>query len=97
MTLTISDDHLYDLYMKEYPVSETRERLAELLDEARVTGEPFAVTRRGNRVAVVLDSESFERLSATADDAIDRAAVLLSREEDDYLPWDEVKAELGWA
>jgi len=76
-------------------VSAARENLAELIDATGRSKEPVYVTRRGRRVAVILDSETYEQLLADAEDAIDRAALKAAREDDDYVPWDEVKAELG--
>ena len=40
--------------MRELPVSEARESLADIIEEANRTGDPIAVTRRGKRVAVVV-------------------------------------------
>ena len=88
---------LYDSYMTEMAVSEARERLADLIESTRRSGEPVFVTRRGRRVAVILDPELYERLVEDAEDAIDRAELRAARDEDDYVPWDEVKAELGLA
>ncbi len=76
-------------------VSDAREHLAELIETARRSGEPIYVTRRGRRVAVILDSDAYERLLDEAEDALDRAELRAARAEDDYVPWDQVKADLG--
>lgn len=76
-------------------VSEARDRLADLIDTTRRSGEPVYVTRRGRRVAVILDPDAYERLLEDAEDTLDRAELRAAREEADYVPWDEVKAELG--
>ena len=81
--------------MNEVAVSEARNRLAEVIEEARRSGEPVSVTRRGRRIAVILDSEAFDRLVDIADDVEDRRALQAARADDDYVPWDEVKAALG--
>jgi len=81
--------------MTDVAVSEVREHLAELIDSARVTGDPVFVTRRGRRVAVILDADQYEQLVDDAEDVVDRFELRLAREEDDYVPWDEVKADLG--
>lgn len=86
---------MYDSYMNEVAVSEARNRLAEVIEQSRRTGEPVSVTRRGRRVAVILDSGAFDRLVETADDAEDRRELEAVRAADDYVPWDEVKAALG--
>lgn len=76
-------------------VSEARNHLAELIESARRTGDPVYVTRRGRRVAVIVDPEVYERLLEAAEDAVDRSELRGAREDADYVPWDEVKAELG--
>lgn len=88
---------LYDSYMTEMAVSEARERLADVIDSARRTGEPVYLTRRGRAVAVVVDPVVFEKLLDDAEDALDRAELALARDEDDYIPWEQVKADLGLA
>jgi antitoxin Phd len=87
----------YDSYMSEMPVSEARDHLADVIDGARRTGVPVHVTRRGRRVAVIMDAESYDRLVDEAEDTLDRQALAAARADDDYVPWDEVKAELGLA
>lgn len=86
---------MYDSYMSEVAVSEARNRLAEVIEESRRSGEPISVTRRGQRVAVIIDSAAFDRLVDAADEVDDRRELEAAREEDDYVPWDEVKAMLG--
>jgi prevent-host-death family protein len=80
--------------MSELAVSEAREHLADAIDRARA-GEPVYVTRRGRRVAVIVDADRYDALVDAAEDAIDRAELEAARAEDDYVPWDEVKADLG--
>jgi len=86
---------MYDSYMSEMPVSEAREHLADVISSVSRSGEPVYLTRRGKAVAVVVDPDVFERLLSDAEDALDRAELLIARDEDDYVPWDQVKAELG--
>ena len=81
--------------MMEVAVSDARNRLAEVIDDTRESGEPVSVTRRGRRVAVILGSEAFDRLVDRADELDDRRELEAARAEDDYVPWDEVKAALG--
>ena len=86
---------LYDSYMTEMAVSEAREHLAEVIANAQRTGEPVYLTRRGRAVAVVVDPAVFEKLLEDAEDALDRAELAIARDEDDYIPWEQVKADLG--
>lgn len=76
-------------------VSEAREHLAEVIESAQRSGEPVYLTRRGRAVAVVVDPVVFEKLLADAEEALDRAELALARDDDDYIPWDQVKADLG--
>lgn len=81
--------------MTELALSELRNHLADAIDGARQSGEPVYVTRHGKRIAVVVDAESYDHLVAAAEDQLDRSELRAAREEDDYVPWDEVKRELG--
>ena len=91
----LADIGVYDSYMEDMAVSEARTHLAGLIEQTRRSGEPVFVTRRGQRVAVIVDSGAYERLVSDAEDALDRAELKLARADDDYIPWDEVKADLG--
>ena len=86
---------MYDSYMKELPVSEARNRLADVIEEAQRSGEPISVTRRGRPVAVILDPDTFDRLVDIAEDVDDRRELAEVLAEDDFVPWDEAKAALG--
>ncbi len=86
---------MYDSYMNEVAVSDARNRLAEVIEESRRSGEPISVTRRGRRVAVILGADAFDQLVDAADEVQDRRELSAARAEDDYVPWDEVKSALG--
>lgn len=88
---------MYDSYMTEMAVSAAREHLSEVIDSAQRTGEPIYLTRRGRPVAVVVDPAVFEKLLDDAEDALDRAELALARDDDEYIPWEQVKADLGLA
>ena len=83
--------------MSDVAVSDARSRLAEIIDEARRSREPVYVTRRGRRVAVIVDADLYDQLIGEAEDALDRRELDAARDEDDYVPWDDVKADLGLA
>jgi prevent-host-death family protein len=89
------DRFLYDSYMSDVAVSEARSRLAEIIDQARRSREPVYVTRRGRRVAVIVDPDLYDEIVEDAEDAIDRRELEAARDEDDYVPWEQVKADLG--
>jgi len=57
--------------MSEITVSDARARLADVVDSARVRHDPVYLTRRGQRVAAVIDAEDLDRLIAAAEDLAD--------------------------
>ncbi len=81
--------------MAEMTVSEARDRLADAIGQARTSHEPVVLTRRGRRVAVLVDAEDFARMSDLVEDALDRVELEAARTENDYVPWEQVKADLG--
>lgn len=85
----------YDSYMSDLAVSEARDHLADVIEQARRSGEPVYVTRRGRRVAVIVDADVYDRIVEAAEDAVDRRELEAARAENDYVPWDAVKADLG--
>jgi prevent-host-death family protein len=86
---------LYDSYMSEMTVSAARDDFAGAIERARRSGEPVYVTRRGRRVGVIVDADAYDALVEAVDNNLDRAELAAARVEDDYVPWDEVKADLG--
>lgn len=81
-------------------VSEARARLADVVEEARTARGPVYLTRRGRRVAAVVDADLMQRLLADAEDYADIKAAAEARSEmaetgETPIPWDEVKADLG--
>lgn len=85
--------------MSEMSVSDARARLADVVDAARVGHDPVYLTRRGHRVAAVIDAGDLDRLIAAAEDLADLEAAKGAREElasgEESIPWDQVKADLG--
>ncbi len=91
----------YSGEMSEINISEARARLADVVDAARVGHDPVYLTRRGQRVAAVVDAEDLGRLIAAAEDLADLEAAAAARLEMDdgqqAIPWEQVKADLGLA
>lgn len=87
--------------MSDITVSDARARLADVVDAARVQHDPVYLTRRGQRVAAVIDADDLDRLIAAAEDLADLQAARDSRDEIDNgqpaIPWEDVKADLGLA
>lgn len=88
------------VYMSELTVTDARARLAEVVDAARVGHAPVYLTRRGRRVAAVIDADDLDRLIEAAEDLADVEAARAARAEiadEGTIPWDQVKADLGLA
>lgn len=75
--------------------------MAEVVDSARVAHDPVYLTRRGRRVAAVVDADDLDRLISAAEDLADIEAAQAARAEmsdgSPAIPWDQVKADLGLA
>lgn len=81
-------------------VSEARARLSEIVDQAHGEHRPVFLTRRGRRVAAVIDADDLDRLIELAEDMADIRAAEEARAEmratgETPIPWDQVKADLG--
>ena len=76
-------------------VSTARDNLPEAIETART--EVVFLERYGRPVAVLVSPERYEQLMAAAEDAEDIAAFDAAMDEEGAnIPWDEVKADLGW-
>lgn len=76
-------------------VSAARDHLSEAIETART--ETVFLERHGQRAGVLVSPERYEQLMAALEDAEDVAAFdLAMAEEGPNLPWEQVKADLGW-
>lgn len=86
---------LYNRTMVKIGVSEARARLPELVDKAR--DEAVLLERRGHPAAVILSPERYEELMSALEDREDVEAFDAAlAEAGPNIPWEQVKAELGW-
>jgi prevent-host-death family protein len=81
-------------------ISDARTQLAAIVDRARAEHEPIYVTRRGRRIAAVIDADDLDHILALAEDMADIRAAEQARAEmlatgHASIPWDKVKADLG--
>ena len=81
-------------------VSDARDQLASIINRAQNDHEPVFLSRRGRRVAAVIDADDLDRLMELAEDMADIRAAEESREEMrrtqiEATPWEQVKADLG--
>ena len=81
--------------MSTINVTDARSRLPEVIEAAQE--EAVFLERRGALQAVVVSPAQYERMMAALEDADDLAAFDASlAEEGANIPWDQVKADLGW-
>ena len=86
--------------MSEMSISDARARLADVIDEARIARDPVYLTRRGNRVAAVVDAGVLDKLIEDAEDLADLRSAAEARADIEHdgvapIPWDQVKTDLG--
>jgi antitoxin Phd len=86
---------LYDSVMATMNISAARERLPEAVELAH--SEAVFLERYGRRAAVLLSPERYDELMEALEEAEDVAAFdAAMSEEGANIPWDQVKADLGW-
>lgn len=86
---------MYTYGMSKMDVSTARARLPELLEIART--EAVYLERYGKAAAVVISPERHEELLAALEELEDvQAFDEAMAEEGENIPWEQVKADLGW-
>jgi prevent-host-death family protein len=96
---------MYILYMdamESLNITEARKQLASIVDQVRTEHKPVFLTRRGRRVAAVIDADDLEAIVELAEDMADIRAAETARAEmkatgEQPIPWEDVKADLGLA
>ncbi len=87
---------LYNVTMATIPVSEAREKLSEAVETART--EAVVLERYGRPVAVLVSAERYAELTEALDEVEDIAAFdAAMADAGESIPWEQVKADLGWA
>lgn len=81
--------------MSTISTSEARKSFAAVIETAQ--HEAVIVERRGEAQAVVLSPAQYDRLMSAAEETDDIAAFdAAMAEEGPDIPWEQVKADLGW-
>lgn len=76
-------------------ISDVRDHLPEAVEMART--EAVFVRRRGRLAGVLVSPERYEQLMTALEEAEDVAAFdAAMAEEGPNMPWERVKADLGW-
>ena len=85
----------YDSRMATMNISDVRDHLPDAMETART--EAVFVQRRGRPAGVLVSPERYEQLITALEDAEDVAAFdEAMAEEGPNIPWEQVKADLGW-
>lgn len=81
--------------MASMNISAARDNLPDAVERART--EAVFLERYGRRAAVLLSPERYDELMEALEEAEDVAAFdAAMTEEGPSVPWDHVKADLGW-
>ncbi len=76
-------------------ISEARSHLPEAMETAQT--EAVFVQRRGRVAGVLVSPERYEQLMTALEDTEDIVAFdAAMAEEGPNIPWEQVKADLGW-
>ncbi|MFP5290677.1 MAG: type II toxin-antitoxin system Phd/YefM family antitoxin [Actinomycetes bacterium] len=82
--------------MSSLSVADARKNFSDLLERSQT--EAVFIERRGQRAAVVVSPEQYERMLDALEDAEDIAAFDAAMEDEGpNVPWAQVKADLGWS
>ena len=86
---------MYNWFMSNVSVADARNNFSDVI--ARAKDEAVFIERRGQRAAVVISPEQYERMLEALENAEDAAAFdEAMAEEGSNLPWAQVKVDLGW-
>lgn len=86
---------MYNVTMSIVSVADARNHFSDVIDRAK--SEAVFIERRGQRAAVVVSPEHYERMLEALEDAEDVAAFdEAMAEEGPNIPWAQVKVDLGW-
>ncbi|MGB3413279.1 MAG: type II toxin-antitoxin system Phd/YefM family antitoxin [Microbacteriaceae bacterium] len=78
-----------------YSVADARKNFSQLVEGA--SERPVFIERHGKLAAVLVSPEEFEKMVVALEEFEDIEAIDMALAEgDDNIPWDEVKADLGW-
>ena len=86
--------HIVQCCHVHHGISEAREKLSDAVKAANPAG---LLERYGRPAAVLVSPERYEELMDAIEDAEDVAAFDAAMAEDGAnIPWEQVKADLGW-
>lgn len=96
LKMYIDRAEMYNRPMNPLSVADARKQFSEVIDRSQT--EAVFIERRGQRAAVVISPEQYERMLDALEEADDTTAFDEAiAEEGPNVPWAQVKADLGWA
>ena len=84
--------------LERLSVVELRRQLAEVMNRTEYQGQRFVIQRRDKASVAIISIEDLnllERLVRQEEDRIDVEAAQDARKEDDYIPYEDFRAEMG--
>ncbi len=82
--------------MAKISVSKAREKLSEVIELSQ--SEPVELEHYGQRAAVIVGPDQYDAMLEAFEESLDVAAFDAALLESDVnIPWEQVKADLGWA
>ncbi len=91
----ITSSELYNLAMSNVSVADARNNFSEMITQSQT--EAVFIERRGQKAAVLISPEQYERMCDALEEAEDVAAFdEAMAEEGPNIPWAQVKSDLGW-
>ncbi len=86
---------LYNTDVVKISVSKARERLSEVVELSQ--SEPVELEHYGRRAAVIISPAQYDEMLEALEESQDVAAFDAAiGEPGDNIPWNLVKADLGW-
>lgn len=86
---------MYTFNMTTLSAAEARKNFAEAVKRAQ--DEPVTIEKHGRREAILISPQLFDRLVEAAEDLEDIEAVEAALADPlPGIPWEQVKADLGW-
>jgi antitoxin Phd len=91
----ITSSELYNIAMSSVSVADARNNFSEMITQSQT--EAVFIERRGQKAAVLISPEQYERMCDALEEAEDVAAFdEAMAEEGPNIPWAQVKSDLGW-
>lgn len=88
--------------IKTLPITEARNNLTKLVDDASKKLDEFVITVNGKPAAVLLSADEYESWKETNEILADKQLMEAIKEGEEDIKagrvkdWEEVKKELGW-